>query len=167
MQCPLDHSCQMVNKCTTESFKSIDPLTKKRQHFLVLHYNGEISQKWDLVATSDRGVLLTQGQSAWTAFCKIFSETPHLTIFGAPKYVPKYAKYGQICQICIFGCIFGRAIWSSGVSLKRSCKMQFRRVGLRSIGPSSQKLWPNQIFGRNHWGKWHSKIRTFGFFGTP
>ena len=19
----------------------------------------------------------------------------------------------------------------------------------------------------NHWGKWHSKIRTFGFFGTP
>ena len=44
--------------------------------------------------------------------------------------------------------IWARAIWSSGVSLKRSCKMQFRRVGLRSIGPSSQKLWPNQIFGR-------------------
>ena len=38
-------------------------------------------------------------------------------------------------------------IWSSAVSLKRSCKMQFRRVGLKSIGPSSQKLWPNQIFG--------------------
>ena len=61
----------------------------------------------------------------------------------------------QICtQICIFG-IFGhiwhiwaRKIWSSGVSLKRSCKLQFRRIGLRSIGPSSQKLWPNQIFGR-------------------
>ena len=60
----------------------------------------------------------------------------------------------QICtQICIFG-IFGHiwhiwvhiwacAIWSSGVSLKRSCKMQFRRVGLRSIGPSSQKFWTN------------------------
>ena len=44
--------------------------------------------------------------------------------------------------------IWARKIWSSGVSLKRSCKMQFRRVGLRSIGPSSQKLWPNQIFGR-------------------
>ena len=39
--------------------------------------------------------------------------------------------------------ILARAIWSSGVSLKRSCKMQFQRVGLRSIGPSSQKLWPN------------------------
>ena len=25
--------------------------------------------------------------------------------------------------------------------------MQFRRVRLRSIGPSGQKLWPNQIFG--------------------
>ena len=47
----------------------------------------------------------------------------------------------QICtQICIFG-IFGHIwhiwariwapqIWSSGVSLKRSCKMQFTRVGL-------------------------------------
>ena len=37
--------------------------------------------------------------------------------------------------------VFGvRLIWSSGVSMKRSCKMQFRRLGLRSIGPSSQKL---------------------------
>ena len=27
----------------------------------------------------------------WTAFCKIFSGTPHLTIFGGPKY----ANYGQ------------------------------------------------------------------------
>ena len=35
------------------------------------------------------------------------------------------------------------------VSLKKSCKMQFRRVGLRSIGPSSQKLQPNLIFGRS------------------
>ena len=31
--------------------------------------------------------------------------------------------------------IWVRAIWSSGVSLKRSCKMQFRRVSLRSIDP--------------------------------
>ena len=31
------------------------------------------------------------------------------------------------------------------VSLRRSCKMLFRCVGLRSIGPSSQKLWPYQI----------------------
>ena len=41
--------------------------------------------------------------------------------------------------------IWARAIWSSGVSLKRSCKMQFRRVGHRSIGHFSQKLWPNLI----------------------
>ena len=43
--------------------------------------------------------------------------------------------------------IWPRQIWSSGVYLKRSCKMQLRRVGLRSIGPSSQKFWPNLIFG--------------------
>ena len=42
--------------------------------------------------------------------------------------------------------IWVRQIWSSGVSLKRSCKKQFRRVGLRSMGPSSQKLWPILIF---------------------
>ena len=29
---------------------------------------------------------------------------PHLTIFGALKYAPKYAKYGQIC---IFGAYLG------------------------------------------------------------
>ena len=58
----------------------------------------------------------------------------------------------QICQFWpnknIWARILARQIWSSGVSLKRSCKMQFRRLGLRSIGPSSQKLWPNFIFGR-------------------
>ena len=44
--------------------------------------------------------------------------------------------------------IFARQIWSSGVSLRRSCKMQFRRINLRSIGPSSRKLRLNLIFGR-------------------
>ena len=33
-----------------------------------------------------------------------------------------------------------RQIWSSRVSLERSCKMQFRRIDLASVGPSSQKL---------------------------
>ena len=36
------------------------------------------------------------------------------------------------------------------VSLKRSFKMQFGRVDLRSIGPPSQKLWPNLTFARLH-----------------
>ena len=35
------------------------------------------------------GALLTQDKCVLTAFCKIFSGTPHLTIFGAPKYAPK------------------------------------------------------------------------------
>ena len=54
--------------------------------------------------------------------------------------MPNMAKYAFLAHI------WARQIWSSGVSLKRSCKMLFRRVGLRSIGPSSQKLWPNQLF---------------------
>ena len=48
-------------------------------------------------------------------------------------------------QILVYWHIWSRQIWSSGVSLKRSCKMQFRRAGLRSIRPSSQKLWPNKF----------------------
>ena len=78
----------------------------------------------------------------------LFRDTPLDHIWGAQIHA-------QICQIWpnmpnmhIWVHIWARKIWSSGVSLKRSCKMQFRRVGLRSIGPSSQKLWPNQIFGR-------------------
>ena len=46
----------------------------------------------------------------------------------------------------VFGArIWARQIWSSGVFLKRSCKMQFRRIDLASIGPPSQKLRPNFI----------------------
>ena len=73
--------------------------------------------------------------------------TPKLHKF-ASKTKTKMAKILHYqCQIWpnmpnmhIWVHIWAGAIWSSGVSLKRSCKMQFRRVGLRSIGPSSQKL---------------------------
>ena len=51
--------------------------------------------------------------------------------------------------------IWARAIWSSGVSLKRSCKMQFRRIGLRSIGP-------NQIFGRFPHCNYNVKLKIAG-----
>ena len=48
------------------------------------------------------------------------------------------------------------------VSLKRSCKMQFRRVGLRSIGPSSQKLQPNLIFGLFPHCNYNVKLQSGG-----
>ena len=48
-------------------------------------------ERRDLVITFDLRVLSTKDQRVWTAFCKIFSRTPHLTIFGAPKYAPWYA----------------------------------------------------------------------------
>ena len=57
--------------------------------------------------------------------------------------MPNMAKYALLAHIWV------RKIWWSEVSRKRSCKMQFRHVGLRSIGPSSQKLWPNQFFCRS------------------
>ena len=54
-----------------------------------------------------------------------------------------------------------RQIYSIGVSLKRYCKMQFSRVDLRSIGPSSQKLWPNLILDRFPY------CNYYGGFGGP
>ena len=72
------------------------------QRLLVLHcnYNGAVAPKFDLVITFDWGVLLTQGQRVWTAFCKIFSGIPHLTIFGSPKYAR------QMPYLAIIGCIW-------------------------------------------------------------
>ena len=61
------------------------------------------------------------------------------------RYINIFGIFGHIWHI--WARIWAPQLWSSGVSLKRSCKMQFRRVGLRSIGPSSQKLWSNLIFG--------------------
>ena len=50
---------------------------------------------------------------------------------------PKYAKYGLIWPNMVFGAhVLASQIWSSGVSLKRSCEMQFRGVNLAPIGPS-------------------------------
>ena len=37
------------------------------------------------------------------------------------------------------------SIWLTEISLKKSSKMEFRLIDLRSLGPPSQKLWTNQI----------------------
>ena len=68
------------------------------QRLLVLHcnYNGAVAPKFDLVITFDWGVVSTQGQCVWTAFCKIFSGIPHSPISDAPKYA---CQVRQICQI--------------------------------------------------------------------
>ena len=64
---------------------------------------------------------------------------------------PNTAKYGQI-----------RKSRSLGVSLNRSCKMQLRRVDPVSIGPHSQKLWPNLTFVRlPHW-YYYVKLQSGG-----
>ena len=43
--------------------------------------------------------------------------------------------------------IWARQIWSNGVSLKNLAKCSSEALDFRPIGPSSQKLWPNQFFG--------------------
>ena len=53
---------------------------------------------------------------------------------------------------------FAPQIWS----LKRSCKMQFRRIGFRSIGTSSQKLQPDLIFGRFPHCNYNVKLESGG-----
>ena len=63
---------------------------------------------------------------AWSAFCMIFSWTPHSTIFNSPKCLH------QILYLAIFSvfgtfraCIWVPQILPSGVSLERSSKIKF------------------------------------------
>ena len=65
------------------------------------------------------------------------------TLLNMPN-MAKYAKCGISCA-CLDG--WTRLIWSSRVSLERSCEIQFRRVNPKSVGPLSQKLRPNKLFG--------------------
>ena len=65
-------------------------------------------------------------QCVWTAFCKIFSGTLHLTIFGAPKYAPK--------------CIFGPIWHTTGQKLP---KIQ----NLPDFWPAVCQIWPKMHFG--------------------
>ena len=84
------------------------------------------------------------------SFCNIFARTPHLTIFGATNM--------HIWHIWPYLACFAPQIWS----LKRSCKMQFRRIGFRSIGTSSQKLQPDLIFGRFPHCNYNVKLESGG-----
>ena len=79
-------------------------------------------EKWDLIVTFDWGVLLTQGQCVWTAFCKIFSGTPHLNIFCTPKYAP------QISYLAYLGADFfvDFSSISSRIIKKKKGKKQIR-----------------------------------------
>ena len=87
-------------------------------------------------------------QHVWPTFCKIFSGIPHLTIFVALKYAP---KYGQIRPNTVFGAhIWAQQIRSSGVSLTRYYKMWVRRVELVSIGPPVNSY--DQILKLAHFG---------------
>ena len=146
---------QLGKKLTLKFFIIIDPDIGSCHYFEVLHcnYNGAIGPKmrfghnfWLEVPINIRPTRLI------CILQDLFRDTPL-------EHIWRYQIRAQICQIWpnmpnmhiwvhIWVHIWARKIWSCGVSLKRSCKMQFRRVGLRSIGPSSQKLWQNQIFGR-------------------
>ena len=100
------------------------------QRLLVLHcnYNGAVAPKFDLVITFDWGVLLTQGQRVLTAFCKIFSGIPHLTIFGTPKCVPQILC---LANLAVFGHVFLRPKYGqsgqfhNNIKLEMGIKMSF------------------------------------------
>ena len=74
----------------------------------------KVTRRRNQPKTFDWGVLLTQGQCVWTVFCKIYSGTPHLTILGMLKYVPKYGQIRPNTPNTVFGVrIWARQIWSS------------------------------------------------------
>ena len=92
------------------------------------------------------------------------NQTDDINLSSKAQVKGRYAHTPKYGQIWIFGAYLGAPyIWWSGVSLKRSCKMLFRCVGLGSIGPSSQKLWPNQIFGWFPHCNYNVKLKSGGY----
>ena len=92
----------------------------------------------------------------WTESCKISLGIPSLTLFGVPNTV--FGIFGRT-----WACNWARQIWSSGISLKISCKMQFRCIDLVSIGPPSQKVMIKSHFWQPSWT--NTKLRHWK--GTP
>ena len=84
--------------------------------------------KWNLIITFDWAVLLIQSQCDWSAFCMILSGIPIWPItpnsVSAALFEPNKAR---------------------GVSLKRSCKIQLRRIDFGSMRPPKcyDPFWPN------------------------
>ena len=88
-----------------------------------------------------------------TAFCKIFSGTPHLTIFGTLNYVP---KYGQIHQIRYLGSVFGRSeCTASAVFLYKSqssSPVPYQHCWLfLTFCPSSSRWREKRRWGKPRW----------------
>ena len=86
---------------------------------------------------SSKPTLVTNWVAGQISDCEKYRSTPLDYIWRA-----------QICaKKCIFG-IFERAKYGQvGCPWEDLAKCSSYTFGLRSIGPSSQKLWPNQIFG--------------------
>ena len=86
------------------------------------------------------GVILTT-HGVWTAFCKIFSGTPHLTIFGALNYEP---KYGQVRYL--------------GNNTALTLKIEIRAISALLL--KAVNLWPNLKLGKNWVAKKLYSIRN-------
>ena len=104
-------------------------------------------------ATLKLNIVFTIGRSAknliWSSLLtwgpywpKTNISEQHFARHSTWPYLARPNTWPNMPNMQIWARIWARQIWWSGVSRKRSCKMQFsiRRAGLRSIGPSSQKL---------------------------
>ena len=61
-------------------------------------------------------------------------------------------------------CIWCYCNWPYLGTYLKSCKMQFRRIDLVSIGPPSLKLWPNLVFGWFPHCNYNVKLESAGGF---
>ena len=66
-------------------------------------------------------------------YFQIYPTRPYLKWPNTRAKYTKYAKYGQMHQILYLAYVFWASqLWLSGVSMKRSCKMQLRSIDLMS-----------------------------------
>ena len=112
----------MQSKFISISFEDENP-------FVVLHcnYNGEIGENliWSQLLTGRS--YRRKVNASELHFARSFQGHPHDHILHAQICAPN-TIFGIFCHI--WAHIWAHQIWSSGVSLKRSCKTQFRLVGV-------------------------------------
>ena len=108
---------------------------------LPCNFNGTIRQKMRFGHNIWLEGPIDLDQRVSTAFCKIFSGTPHSTIFGALKYAhkcaPEYAKYG----------LWATGLWATGLWATKP-------LSHKALEPQAlEPLWLKGLWLKGRWLK--------------
>ena len=140
------------------------------------HLKSFRDHEWDLIQSISGGLLPIQGpqegfEATFWPYFGILNNFPHFL------WMNNFIEYSGLYWMNIFlneyfGFCFELNFELNHFSARFNEKMNFQnvsnRASLRSIGPSSQKLWPKLIFGRFPHCNYNVKLKmacTIAFMG--